>query len=305
MERIDEVNLAINEPGPSQPAQIYNSMFITTCLYSPFMLTNLRLELDIPLEDDDAAVSTVGSGEYVFPLSGAWNLPQILDPDVLPGLTEDMLAAGENINRLLLSELPGIESSPAASLGADAPQILLQAAVLPTLVLNTQPAVFVASLSSSVEIPLARDHPVLPMPLGKHLFTANRGPLTNVSLDDHLPSSLPKHDDFKVEYHSNLSQASHICHFHEYQRDKPAGLSQNELLTYLDRPWRPFSTRSDFEFAELALRTGMSAKDVDDMLSLIRRVAGGNPPDLTFHSHTDISAAWENASRSHSHVCIL
>ena len=64
------------------------------------MLTNLRLELDIPLEDDDAAVSTVGSGEYVFPLSGAWNLPQILDPDVLPGLTEDMLAAGENINRL-------------------------------------------------------------------------------------------------------------------------------------------------------------------------------------------------------------
>lgn len=126
----------------------------------------------------------------------------------------------------------------------------------------------------------------------------------NLLLDDRSPSSSPEHDDFKIEYHPSLQQSPRICRFHEYQRDRPAGLSRDELLAHLDQPWRPFSTRSDFEFAELALRTGMSAKDVDDMLSLIRRVASGDTPDLTFRSHADISAAWENASRSHSQVCI-
>ena len=61
-------------------------------------------------------------------------------------------------------------------------------------------------------------------------------------------------------------------------------------------PWRPFRSREDFEFAEIAHSASLSKKQVDNLVKLIKRCEK-NPGALMFEGVQDVVRSWEDASR--------
>ena len=65
--------------------------------------------------------------------------------------------------------------------------------------------------------------------------------------------------------------------------------------TFEPEPWAPFRTREDFEFAELALETGMTRGQVNAMIKLFHKCIeeGGS---FTIKNHKDMADTFEKAS---------
>ncbi|KAI0677658.1 hypothetical protein C8Q78DRAFT_962196, partial [Trametes maxima] len=99
-------------------------------------------------------------------------------------------------------------------------------------------------------------------------------------------------DDFKTEYHPRMKRPPLIQHFEDFKRgNKPVDPSK------LRRdPWKPWSTRLDFEVAEFALGASLSRSQVTILLGLFDRVAADRSK-LTFKTYDDIKAGWEAASK--------
>lgn len=94
--------------------------------------------------------------------------------------------------------------------------------------------------------------------------------------------------------------------FHPYSGLAPSLQSSEEYALKPDNearsgvdpcaePWRPFASRLDFEFAEVAAEAHLSRGTIGRLLKIIRDVAGGDT-SFTFKSPTDVDAAWEKAS---------
>ncbi|KAI0651235.1 hypothetical protein C8Q79DRAFT_922050 [Trametes meyenii] len=62
-----------------------------------------------------------------------------------------------------------------------------------------------------------------------------------------------------------------------------------------ETPWSPFTTKADFEFAELSLEAALNKRQVDAFLRLIERLVQSEDR-LTFRNQTDIETAWEGAA---------
>lgn len=60
-------------------------------------------------------------------------------------------------------------------------------------------------------------------------------------------------------------------------------------------PWRPFKSKLDFEFAELALEASLSKRQVEKMISIIRQTQSGED-HFNIHSHQELHEAWNQAS---------
>ena len=54
-----------------------------------------------------------------------------------------------------------------------------------------------------------------------------------------------------------------------------------------NKPWLPFKTRIDFEYAEFALAAGLNARQNDTLITLIRRIVKGEA-EFTLTSHTEL-----------------
>lgn len=98
-------------------------------------------------------------------------------------------------------------------------------------------------------------------------------------------------DDIKTEYHPNSGQATVVSHFDDFTRARTSTFQPPRD----DKPWRPFASRTDFEFAELVLATALSKKQVDALLKLVHRIKQGKD-DFTFTTYNDIQQAWADAS---------
>ena len=61
-----------------------------------------------------------------------------------------------------------------------------------------------------------------------------------------------------------------------------------------EEPWKPFTSRADFEFAELAHEAHLNKGQVTRLLALIKKIAS-RKDTFTLHSSDDVSAAWEKA----------
>ncbi|GJF00633.1 hypothetical protein PsYK624_169270 [Phanerochaete sordida] len=98
----------------------------------------------------------------------------------------------------------------------------------------------------------------------------------------------PNINDVKVEYHPQSGRESCTYSFYNYANDQ-----QSVVLEEGD-PWKPFSSRDDYEFANIVLQAGMKQEQVDCLFDIIRRKCK-NESDLTFGSYKDVEAAWNQA----------
>ncbi|KAG2037875.1 hypothetical protein BDR03DRAFT_933870 [Suillus americanus] len=97
--------------------------------------------------------------------------------------------------------------------------------------------------------------------------------------------------EFKTEYHPRSGRSTLFQPF-----DKFCISSEAQHAPIIDKePWRPFRSRGDFEFSEIAIEAALNKSQINALLSLITRVSEGNA-QITLKNEADLSKAWDNAA---------
>jgi hypothetical protein len=97
-------------------------------------------------------------------------------------------------------------------------------------------------------------------------------------------------NDIKVEYHPNSGIPTSVEHLHEYRQRR---LGERQQLP--DQPWKPFRTRGDFEFAEIALDAALNKAQTNALISLIHHCISV-PTSFTLSNHAELCQLWEQTS---------
>jgi len=106
-----------------------------------------------------------------------------------------------------------------------------------------------------------------------------------------------KLDDIRVEFHPSSHRDTTVHHFEEYGKR-----NANLVPPTDDAPWRPFPSRLDFEFAELAHKAALSRAEIDGFLRIMQRCSAGKEK-LTLSSAADVNETWKAASQHLTPVC--
>jgi hypothetical protein len=101
----------------------------------------------------------------------------------------------------------------------------------------------------------------------------------------------PQIDDIRTEFHPNSGLPPRIDHFSDYRAQADTVRKPPPDKT----PWRPFRSRTDFEFAEIALKASLNKDLTDALIKLIHRCAK-EKGSFTLKNHSDLSELWEKAS---------
>jgi hypothetical protein len=102
-----------------------------------------------------------------------------------------------------------------------------------------------------------------------------------------------------MEYHPSSGREPLHQAFNEFRvnvHDTTEGLPIDE------EPWRPFSSRGDFKFAEITLNASLNKSHIDGLLSLIARIATGQVR-ITLKNDTDFCNVLCGATTQVSPVC--
>ena len=127
---------------------------------------------------------------------------------------------------------------------------------------------------------------------GPDRATTDDGPdLAAVDDGHHCPAPAHQDGDIKVEYHPTSGRGTNIFKADEYRQSVPDAGATSE-----PEPWAPFRTREDFEFAEIALKTGMTRGQVNAMIKLFHRCIEGGEGSFTLLNHKDMADTLELAS---------
>jgi hypothetical protein len=70
------------------------------------------------------------------------------------------------------------------------------------------------------------------------------------------------------------------------------------------RPWKPFKTRSEFEFAEVALRAGLTKNQVNALIQVMRRCIQGED-SFNIRDHDHMCTIWNAGAVLHTAVSLL
>ena len=97
------------------------------------------------------------------------------------------------------------------------------------------------------------------------------------------PADNPAKDDIRIQYHEKAGKPLKVSRFEDYHLPNIPNAPPIQT-TSDDVPWKPFDSRSDFEFAEIALDAALNKKQVDNLVKIIRRcVEGGDSFNLKSH----------------------
>jgi hypothetical protein len=110
----------------------------------------------------------------------------------------------------------------------------------------------------------------------------------------------PDLDTIRTEYHPNSKLPPKVAKFEDYREYH----SQHRRPTprNLTKPWSPFRTRAEFEFAEIALDAALNQRQVDALLKVFRRCLEGED-SLDLKDHNELQKMWDLASVLHTRVC--
>ncbi|KAK7682341.1 hypothetical protein QCA50_014546 [Cerrena zonata] len=104
-------------------------------------------------------------------------------------------------------------------------------------------------------------------------------------------------DSIRIDFHPHSGKPTQIMTFEEYSQtfnnDSSPPIPEGNVF-------RPFCTRGDFEFADLALNASLSNDQIDAFLKLFHDVKSGLC-DITFKDHVDLSKTWEHAANLKTH----
>ncbi|KAG1859232.1 hypothetical protein F4604DRAFT_1882756 [Suillus subluteus] len=97
--------------------------------------------------------------------------------------------------------------------------------------------------------------------------------------------------EFRTEYHPSADREPLHQAFDEF------GINAHpeEQLPINEEPWRPFVSRRDFEFAEIALDAALNKSQINGLLALIGRISRGET-QMTLKNDADLCKAWEHAT---------
>lgn len=98
-------------------------------------------------------------------------------------------------------------------------------------------------------------------------------------------------DDIRTEYHPSCCTPTQVQSFEDYGRECP----QTPPPPHSSNPWRPFRTRADFKFAEIALKAGLNKAAVNGLIKIITSVATGES-SFTLTGDADMHKTWDDAS---------
>ncbi|KAI0700634.1 hypothetical protein BC835DRAFT_1411979 [Cytidiella melzeri] len=142
--------------------------------------------------------------------------------------------------------------------------------------------------SAEVQVPLAEtQHPL-------DSINTHRQPSIDMLPPPISPNDQPQHpsiDDIKVEYHAGAQRPTVVFAFEDFCEER----LQPDPSVLNDKPWHPFNSREDFEFAELVHEARMSQDMINRLLKLMQKVNSGQS-GLTFSTYADVRQAWEKAS---------
>ncbi|KAG2142880.1 uncharacterized protein EDB93DRAFT_1241527 [Suillus bovinus] len=97
--------------------------------------------------------------------------------------------------------------------------------------------------------------------------------------------------EFKTEYHPRSGRQTLFQPFDQF------GISpEAQDAPIVDKePWRPFRSRGDFEFSEIAIEAALNKSQINALLNLITRISEGHA-QITLKNESDLSKAWDNAA---------
>lgn len=106
-------------------------------------------------------------------------------------------------------------------------------------------------------------------------------------------------DSIQTEYHPRSKRPTKVDKFDEYNDTPPTEPPDAD-----PQPWAPFGSRTDFEFAQIALAAALTKDQVDSMIRLIIRVVRGQD-SFNLKNHRDLRATWDAASALATPVATL
>jgi hypothetical protein len=121
---------------------------------------------------------------------------------------------------------------------------------------------------------------------------------------DSVPSPFAPHSkanpvkgDIKIEYHPNSRRDEEYPTLAEFQAsERKTSKSQQKPSK---RPWKPFKHRAEFEFAEVALGSSLSKKEVNALIEVIKRLKKGEDK-FEIDNHEELCAIWDAGTVLHA-----
>ena len=98
-------------------------------------------------------------------------------------------------------------------------------------------------------------------------------------------------DNIRTEYHPNSGRGVKVETFENYREHTFKPISIPEIT----EPWRPFQSRINFEFAQLALDASLTKAQCDKLIQLVEQcIRGQDSFNLT--NHQDLYKTWDAVS---------
>lgn len=93
-----------------------------------------------------------------------------------------------------------------------------------------------------------------------------------------------------IKYHPTTHTPSRIQHFEDYGKQDDS----QPAKPHSSEPWKPFQSRIDFDFAELVLDAALNNDQVEALIQIIKRVAGGEK--FTLSGNHELRNTWKEAT---------
>lgn len=121
--------------------------------------------------------------------------------------------------------------------------------------------------------------------------------LANIAGEPHprQRAFVPQRDSIKTQYHPRSDRPVKVKEdlFENYcEHDKQPELES----TFNKRPWLPFESKSDFEFAEVAQDAHLNNIHIDRLLSIFQRCLAGEDK-LHIRTSKQLNQSWSQASK--------
>ncbi len=102
-------------------------------------------------------------------------------------------------------------------------------------------------------------------------------------------------DDIRTIFHPSSGKVTIIDHFDQYR----SRAADQQIDPPIDQcPWRPFSSRRDFDIAEFALDAALSERQMDKFLKLLKSSAldEAHLTPSNIKTRKDVKASWDRAA---------
>lgn len=106
----------------------------------------------------------------------------------------------------------------------------------------------------------------------------------------------PQKDDIRIEYHEKSGRAAKMSRFEDYCVREPVKVQPLPYSLASDsKPWSPFKSLADFEFAEVALEAALNKTQIEKLIKITKRCINGDDV-FNLVSHKEVCETWNDAS---------